>query len=392
MKTYQNADSIELVFSGVNYFEVLEKMIDDSRESVHLQTYILETDETGLPILESLKRAAKRKVAVYILVDAYGSHPFSKEVSNDLISSGIHFRLFSPLFSSESVYFGRRLHHKIIVVDKKIALTGGINIADKYRGTAEQAWLDYAVLSKGEVCEYLHWLCDAFYKKRRSPSLTNWEKNSVQKNEHNSQHLIRYRRNDWIKRKNEIHKSYMEAILSAEHCITIVASYFLPGATFRKMLKAAAARGVEIKIILAGQSDINSLRLAESYLYDFYLKNNIRIYEWSNSVMHGKAMVADHQWATIGSYNLNFLSHYISIELNTDIRDREFVNKFTDHLNEVMTSNCNAIEYKQEEIKPSQKFKMWLAYTFYRLLMSFMMLGRKYRLRPWRNRKDKKHN
>lgn len=383
MKTYRKADDIKLVFSGSNYFDVLEKIIDDSHECVHLQTYIFSIDETGIRILDALKRAAKRQVAVYMLIDAYGSYPFPKEVVKDLLASGIKFRLFSPLFSSESIYFGRRLHHKIIVTDKKTALTGGINIANKYQGTGEEAWLDYAVLSKGPVCEYLHWLCDAFYKKQRSHHLKNWERNAPSIKNQLNENLIRYRRNDWIKRKNEIHKSYAEAIIAAENCITIVASYFLPGITFRKLLKQTAARGVDIKIILAGRSDISSLRLAERYLYDFFYKNNIRIYEWANSVMHGKAMVVDHQWATVGSYNLNFLSHYISIELNTDIRDAHFAKTFTSHLNDIMTNGCKAIEYKPENEKqdPLQKLKTWLAYNFYRCLMMLMMVGRKYRKR-----------
>lgn len=386
MKTYHEADSIELVFSGTNYFGVLEKMIDESKDSIHLQTYIFETDETGQHILNALKRAALRNVQVFVLVDAYGSYPFPAHVISDLKNSGIKFRLFSPLFSSESVYFGRRLHHKIIVTDKKTALTGGINIANKYKGTEENAWLDYAVLTKGKVCEYLHYLCESFYYRQTSPQLKKWEKSESSQKNALWTHRIRFRRNDWIKRKNEIHKSYAEAIINAEKSIVIVASYFLPGTTFRQLLKAAAARGVEIKIILAGRSDISSLRLAEHYLFDFYVKNNIRIYEWADSVMHGKAMVVDSKWATVGSYNLNFLSHYISIELNTDIEDENFTTALTSHLNQIMADNCKTIEYnpEKERRRPFLRTKTWLAYNFYRWLMNLLMVGRKYR--------NRKHN
>lgn len=385
MKNYREAKEIKLVYSGEDYFNVLEEMIDNSREILHLQTYIFQSDETGLRIVAALKRAAARKVKIFMLVDAYGSYPFSKDTATQLTESGINFRLYSPLFSSESVFFGRRLHHKIIVADREVSLTGGINIADKYSGkNQENAWLDYAILCKGEVCEYLHLLCDSFYTKGSSSLLKKFEAKKVDSSVHEKM-LVRFRRNDWIKGKNEIHKSYVEAIINSKKCITIVASYFLPGRTFRNLLKEAANRGVKINIILAGQSDIPSLRLAEHFMYEFYLKNRINIYEWTNSVMHGKAMVVDDEWATIGSYNLNFLSHYVSIELNTDTTDPEFVKTFTSHLHNIIQNNCERID--QQKLPQTnnlfQRFKMWVAYRFYKSLMHFMMTGTKY--------KNKKH-
>jgi cardiolipin synthase len=384
MKTYLEAEDIQLVYSGSDYFDVLERLIDESRHSLHLQTYIFETDETGRKVLDALIRAAKRGVDVYLLIDAYGSYPFSKQAAKELSESGIHFRLFSPLNSNESVYFGRRLHHKIIVADKRVALTGGINIANKYRGSDGVApWLDYAVLTRGAVCEFLHLLCEEFYHKKKVKQLRAWEKNREQPKHKGTGKLVRFRRNDWIKRKNDIHKSYMEALISAQSSITIVASYFLPGRTFRKLLREAAQRGVEIRVVLAGKSDINSVRLAESYLYDFYLRYNICIFEWTNSVMHGKAMVVDDRWATIGSYNLNFLSHYISIELNTDVADAAFAGHFSEHLRQVVTGSCTAVELKTKRRQFSffSQLIRWMAYNFYRLMMSFLMVGRKYRKR-----------
>ncbi|MES2678277.1 MAG: phospholipase D-like domain-containing protein [Bacteroidota bacterium] len=383
MKNYQVADEIKLVFSGNDYFDVLEQIINESRETLYLQTYIFENDATGTRIASSLINAARRNVQVYVLLDAYGCYPFSKDMEKTLKEAGVHFRLFSPLFSSESGYFGRRLHHKIIVADKKIALTGGINIADKYSGiNSETAWLDYAILTKGKVCEYLHWLCDQFHRRGNSRQINFFEK-SLKPVLGERSHLIRFRRNDWIKNRNEIYKSYVEAIIGATDCITIVASYFLPGNTIRKLLKSASARGVKINIILAGQSDIPTLRLAEHFMYDFYLKNKINIFEWTNSVMHGKAMIVDNQWATVGSYNLNLLSHYISVELNTDIIDPGFLSQFGAHLQDIMHNNCNVINLKKtgNEAGFFKRFKMWLFYHFYRLLINAMMAGRKHRKR-----------
>jgi len=387
MKKYLEADDIQLVFSGKNYFELLEKIIHESKEILHLQTYIFETDETGLKVIKNLKQAVARGVRVVVLADAYGSFPFKKEIQKDLIASGIQFRLYSPLFSSESIFFGRRLHHKIVVADKNIALIGGINVANKYNsGQEEQAWLDYAVLVKGNVCEYLDILCDTVYRKKSRSKLNFWE-NEIHKKRASDHHsLIRFRRNDFIKQKNEIHQSYLQSIIRAENSIVIVASYFLPGNYFRRILRLAAARGVKIKIILAGKSDVSSVKLAQNYLYEFYLKNNIQLYEWQNSILHGKAMMIDNTWATIGSYNLNFLSHYISIELNADIIDKKFMRDFSSHIDKIISDSCTQVDLDKttKNLNVFGKLKMKLAYIFHRTIMNIVMMGRKH--------KKRKHN
>ena len=375
MRNYAEADDIQLVYSGSNYFETVDRIIDESRESIHLQTYIFECDETGLRVIEALKRAALRGVNVHMMVDAYASFPFSRKAAASMREAGVKFRTFSPLLSRESAYIARRMHHKILVADKKTGLIGGINVANKYNTFhGDNPWLDYAVLIKGAVCEYLHVLCEQFYFKLRPRTLKLWEK-QVRLPASGTQRYVRFRRNDWVQRRNEIHKSYTEALHKAETSVVMVASYFLPGQNLRRLLKKAAARGVDITIIMAGRSDISTLRLAENYLYDFYLRHNIRLYEWTNSVMHGKAMIVDNTWATIGSYNLNFLSHYVSIELNADIIDRHFIETFSKHLYDITHYSCTSV--KLDRHKKSKNIVInvlrWLAYNFYRILMGLAM-------------------
>jgi cardiolipin synthase len=379
MDKYQYADKTELVHSGKNYFELIERIIARSRETLHLQTYIFESDETGLKVCESLKKAAERGVKVFVMADAFGSLAFSYHVLKELRAAGVQFRFFSPLFSRENLYFGRRLHYKVIVADKRVALTGGINIANKYNSLSEHPWLDYAVYIEGEVCGYLHFFCEAMFMKKNFGSLPDWEK-ITEMPDHSLDHpKIRFRINDWLKWKNEIHKSYIEAVMHAQKSITIVASYFLPGKKFRKLLSSAAGRGVKISVILTGKSDVSSAKVAENYLYEFYLQNRISLYEWGNSVMHGKAMIIDGQWVTIGSFNLNFLSHYISIELNVDLKDATFASEFSRHLDEVISQGCIPVDLgKQEKKNYFVKIKRWLYYSFFRLLMNATVSKRKH--------------
>ncbi len=400
MKNYVEAEEVRLVYSGSHYFETLERIIDESRTSLHLQTYIFECDETGLHVVAALKRAAARGVQVNLMVDAYASFPFSGEARKELLAAGVRFRTFSPLFSKESIFIARRMHHKIVVADKFTGLIGGINIANKYNTVyGNYAWLDYAVLIKGEVCEYLHVLCEQFYFRKRPRLLRTWEQASIDNpSTAGLQRFVRFRRNDWIQRKNEIHKSYTEALLKAENSVTIVASYFLPGNNFRRLLREAAERGVEITIIMAGRSDISSMRLAENYLYDFYLRHNIRLFEWTNSVMHGKAMIVDDTWSTIGSYNLNFLSHYVSIELNADIIDRQFIGEFSKHLHDITQNSCTAVQLDRhsKQNNPLMKVLRWAAYSFYRILMAMALRSKRYRekqrIAPFRKTKDQSND
>ncbi len=377
MKNYSYAERIELVHSGNNYFEVLKGLISEARVSFHLQTYIFEFDETGKSIIVSLMEAGRRGVEVFVLADAFGSNGLPSTAVKKMQAAGIKFRFFSPLFSKEGISFGRRLHHKIAVADGKRALIGGINIADKYKGEgAVDPWLDYAVLVEGSLCTQLQALCRRIYDRKRRLSLYKKEKPITPTQAENR---VRFRRNDWLLGINEVHKSYLEAVIGADKSIILVASYFLPGRLFRKLLREASQRGVEIKIILAGKSDAAIIYQAENYLYDFYLRNGIQVYQWKNSVMHGKAMSVDGSWTTIGSYNLNYLSHYLSIELNVDIKDKTFAENFNRDIYSGILNKSVKIESAGDHrnISLLRRVLMRASYAVYRILQSFMMTRRK---------------
>ena len=209
-------------------------------------------------------------------------------------------------------------------------------------------------------------------------ALNVWENNDVKESK-GSEHLIRFRLNDFLSGKNEIHASYKLAIEKAQSSIILVASYFLPGKGLRKLLSDASARGVDIKIILAGKSDVLSVRWAEIYFYDFLIRNKIKLYEWHSSVLHGKAMVVDESFVTIGSYNLNFLSHYISIELNADIISKPFVTALNTHLQEIIKNDCLVVDLEKPKHRNNifSKFIRWLAYSFFRFLMIISVNKRK---------------
>lgn len=373
MNTYSEAGHLELIFSGNDFFDHLGQLIDVSREVLHIHTYIFDEDDTGRSVAEKLKQAAGRGVKVYVLADAFGSKALKREFISELTEAGIHFRLFSPFFSTESIYMGRRLHHKIAVADRSTAIVGGINIADKYHGTKEEkAWLDYAILVEGEVCAYLHHLCENAYFKR---NFTREKKFPLPPA--NAKQLIRFRRNDWIKGKNEIHKSYREALVGAQHSIDIVCSYFLPGFTFRRLMKKACRRGVKINIVLAGRSDLPWLKRAEKFLYRFFLRHGMHVYEWPTSVLHAKVIMVDKKWMTIGSYNINHLSHYRSIELNADVKAPGVISDFSQHLAAIIAGECTKVTREKADVGFWAGLRIALSYYYYRFLMRLLVPKRK---------------
>ncbi len=368
MTGYFPAESVKLIFSGNDFFKTLESFIDNAKETIHFQIYIFEEDETGKQIAEALLRAANRGVEIYLLVDAYGSKDLSIDFIKKIQQGAIKFRFFSPLFSKESIYWGRRLHHKVVVIDKTVSMVGGINIGDRYRGSeTAPAWLDYAALIKGDVCLELHNLCSALFEKKRFRQA---EQVTVLKEKETGTPLVRFSKNDWIKGQNEIHKRALYSFRNAKRTIVIISSYFLPGYSYRRALKNARKRGVNVKVILAGQSDMRFLLYAEKHLYRFLCRQGIEICEWTDSVLHGKAIMVDQEWVSIGSYNLNYLSRYWSIELNTEVKDVDFINEFSNHLDLIVASRCILVDANQmRTFGLFAKIRNAVAYFIYRIMM-----------------------
>jgi cardiolipin synthase A/B len=370
---YSDRNKIKLIRGGAAYFDLLLQLINDAAESIHLQTYIYNDDETGLLIANALKAAAKRNVQVYLLTDGYASQIMSQKFIDELREAGIHFRFFEPFFKGKNYYFGRRMHHKVFVADAKLALVGGINIADRYNDMpGEPAWLDFALHAEGEIAKELCVLCwktwNGFPEKM---SLTPCEEKDLSFDFNKEEtSLVRMRRNDWVRRKNEISATYIEMFRHAQSHITILCSYFLPGKIIRRLLSNAAKRGVKIKVITAGRSDIMLAKYAERWLYDWLLRNKIELYEYRPAILHAKVAVCDAEWLTIGSYNVNNISAYASIELNLDVRNAVFAKKLEQILDKIIDTDCVHItkEKHRQSKNIFKQFVRWCSYQFIRIV------------------------
>jgi cardiolipin synthase len=348
---YLHHNKVQLVRGGHEYFHLLEQMIDEAGETIHLQTYIFDEDNTGITIAEALIRAATRGVKVYILLDGYGSQKLSVDLMNRFKNAGIFFRRFEPLFKSRKFYLGRRLHHKVVVVDCWRGMVGGMNISDRYNDTPEaRAWLDWALYVEGEVAPELEKICKSRLRLKK--------KLIVEFPRHRKPKEIcdvAIRVNDWYRRKREIYRSYLRIFREATDEIIIMSAYFLPGRRFRKEIEKAVRRGVKIKVVLTGDADVYMIKYAERYIYRWLLKNNIEIYEYQKSVLHAKIAAADRQVMTVGSFNVNNLSAFISIELNLEVNNVKFATHVHQRLEEIIKKDC----VKVTEQKFNKQFNMF---------------------------------
>lgn len=369
--TYPN--KVELIRAGKKYFDTMVSLIESATAFVHLQTYILEADETGHRVGEALKDAATRGVRVYVVVDGYASQNLPKSFVKSLENAGVRFKFFEPLFRSSKFYFGRRLHHKILVVDDTYSMVSGMNIADRYNDIHEKkAWLDFAVLVEGGISAQLAVLC---WKTWNGYLPTGKKIRLLKKNfqfdiPEEEKCLVSMRRNDWVKNKNQISKSYLELFRDAEKEIVILCSYFIPGTAIRRSLRKSAQRGVRIRVIMTGMSDVTIAKNAERYLYAWLLRNNIDIYEYQTNVLHGKVAVSDKKWVTIGSYNINDISAFASVELNLNIRNEKFASLVYDNLQDIIENHCLHInvDAKLSRMGAYKKFISWCSYLFVRFV------------------------
>jgi cardiolipin synthase len=364
-------NKVKLVRGGREYFSVLTRLINHAQQSIHLQVYIYEADETGRMVGAARMDAAKRGVKVYLLTDGYASKELSAAFIKELRTAGVHFRFFEPLLKSEHFYFGRRMHQKVLVVDGLYGLVGGINISNRYNDWNDNpAWLDWALYLEGPAAGALFKVCIDVWARPGQMALKRSLQHEVPPLPYPGNSQLRIRRNDWVKSKNQISRGYIEMLKKATSSVIIMSGYFLPGTIIRHHLSRAAKRGIDIKVIVAGKSDVPLAKHAERYMYRWLLKRNIRLYEYTRSVLHGKMATHDGKWVTIGSYNVNDISAYASVELNIDVNNAEFATLVQQQLETIIEKDCVPVteEDYNKRYNIFQRFIQYCSYWLVRIL------------------------
>ncbi len=284
---------VALLDGGQEAFPRMLEAIRTSQQSIRLETYTFSREGVGEEFLAALSAAAQRGVRVQVVLDGWGSALDGRYVQALLRAAGCRVRIYHPVLSLLLGRF-RRLHRKILLVDGEVAFVGGVNISDEYGhlgpGHApeveerEPPWLDLVLEVRGPVATWLERrLGGERLRPPRGPLHV---------------HL------SGLGGGRPLRRRYLKALGAARRSIEMAHAYFLPDRRLVRSLTAAARRGVEVRLLLAGRSDIPLFQAATRRLYRQLLRAGVRIHEWTRSVHHAKAAVVDDQRLLAGSFNL----------------------------------------------------------------------------------------
>ena len=348
---------VRLLSGGDELFPAMCDAIAKARHQVWLATYIFHDDEASRAVADALALAARRGVRVQVVVDGFGAKSTLPTLRGWLESAGVQLAVFRPVDRWWRLLHPgqlRRLHQKLCVVDGAIAFVGGINIIDD-RNDLNHGWtelprLDFAVEVIGPVVESVEQTARAMWTRAALGADWREEIGALARSAEpiaRARHILGRLRilppadpppghepllpvhasfvvRDNLRQRRAIERAYVEAILSAGERIDIICPYFYPGRAFRRALRHAAARGVQVRLLLQGKADYRFAALAAQVLYDELLAVGVRIYEYTPAFLHAKVAVVDRDWATVGSSNIDPLSLLLNLEANVIVQDAAF--------------------------------------------------------------------
>jgi len=380
---FTGGNTLQLLTNGRAYFPALRHAIDAAQSEIYLETYIFADDDTGKSIAAALARAAARGVRVHVLVDGFGSKGMFEQTRQLLSAAKVDVLIFGPKTSPLTLRRNRlrRLHRKLVVVDARVAFVGGINIIDDMhtpRHTPPR--YDYAVRIEGPLVASVLEQCERLWRRVAWASLKRgMERHApVDAAARGTQHALLVVR-DNFRHRADIEDAYLEAIRGAHKEVIIANAYFFPGARFRHALRAAAARGVRVVLLLQGRIEYVLLHYASRALYGSLLDAGVEIYEYHKSFLHAKVAVVDRRWATVGSSNIDPFSLMLAREANVVVDDLQFAHELRRSLLDHMKSGAKVVAKRMWHRQPLwRRMLIWSAYGCTRLLMGVAGYGGKH--------------
>lgn len=366
---FTGGNEVRLLQGGRDLFPALCKAIDRAHGSIWIALYIVSPLGQSSTVLQALRRAAQRGVKVSMVVDGVGSRNAPASLWRTLEEAGVRLVVYKPLhwlWGLMDAGQWRRMHLKLCVVDGQIGFIGGINLIDDHydlsHGWSENPRLDYAVSVQGPVVmPVLHtiramWTRAQFGRDwrddlipwaqdpRRLQRLKEmWQRALLRLSPQEQAQLLddaeavqpmrcAFVLRDNLRQRRTIERAALRAIVQARHRIDIVTPYFYPRRAMRRALRAAAERGVTVRLLLQGKLDYRIAGIAAKVLYDELQQVGVRIFEYQPAFLHAKVLCVDEEWATVGSSNLDPLSLVLNLEGNLIVRDQGFVKTLSDSL------------------------------------------------------------
>jgi cardiolipin synthase len=368
----KQGNSARMLIDGPRAHEAMFAAMAAAKNSINLETYILEAGEVGERLAGVLEKKVGEGVRVNVLYDSVGSLGTPPEYFARLRQAGVHVCEFNPASDLQKV--NHRDHRKILVVDGRTAFTGGINISASYRKSsaitrretdkdqkqkAKEGWRDTQVQAEGPVVAEFQRLfldawalqdCGAAGPAAFFPPLAR-----------RGDMAMRAVSADPVDRETEMYAQLLSSIDHARSRVWLTIGYFVPDPATRKALEDAARRGVDVQLVVPGFSDFSAPVYAGRSSYAELLAAGVHIHEWREALIHAKTAVIDSRWSSIGSTNLDWRSFVHNYEADLIVLDPGFARE--------MERRFRADVAAAVEIDPkawnmrgmSEKLKEWLA-------------------------------
>lgn len=381
--SYSHNNRLSLLHRGDEFFPALLLAIDSAHSEIYLETYIFSLDVTGHHIKAALIRAAARGVNVHVLVDWLGTGEMATlELRKDLEAAGIRFACFNPWFRRGL----SRLHRKIVVIDRRLAFLGGLNINDDlvsddtlHVPLPAPRW-DFAISISGPLVDTLHVEVASLWARQQPQGLRRRLQNLRQQYATRLKPLQEVAQaalviRDNLRNRHAIQRAFLQALGQAHHEAWLVTPYFAPGRKLRKALMHAAERGVSVTLLIG----VGQFRLQDAVAQSFYprlLSVGVRIIEYRKTQLHAKVAVIDTLWSTVGSSNFDGLSLFVNHEANIIVRDEEFTRILRDAIIQGVHEGVPVILEEVKKYSWARRVFNRFAYLIYKSVFQIVSAGR----------------
>jgi cardiolipin synthase len=360
---------VTVLRDGAATYPAMLEAIQSAKESICFETYILASDTTGDRFKLALVERARAGVKVRVIYDAVGSFGISDAWVDDLRTAGIEVIDFNPIAPWRRRFnLSHRDHRKILVVDNEVGFTGGLNIANDYASVEDGGvgWHDMHCRVRGPIVYDMarlfrrNWIRSggSAYPPVPRPAQAGGPGSS----------FVRLLENTRRRNKAAFRRAYLHVIRAARSIVRIENAYFLPDRGVRRALIGAAARGVDVQIIVPGHSDVRVIEWASLYALKNLARRGIKVWRWRGVMMHAKTATIDTVWSTIGSYNFDSQSRFNNLEVTVEILDPQ-VGEALVKVFDADVPNCDTYDITVWKQLPLWKKVMaWLGYRLRRFL------------------------
>ena len=323
---WRQGNRFHLLAASDGIFRRMLEAIAAARESVLLEMYLVDSGTVARRFIDELAACAQRGVRVHVLFDAFGSFGLRAADRRRLTDSGAHLTFFNPLSLRKRLQNCLRDHRKLLVIDGTLAFVGGVGLADEFiegkRG--RPAWRDLMLEISGPVVsDWQTAFARNWSRSGGSPEVPEATPECPDEASTREGALGRLALSE-AGHRSILATDVVKRINGALGRAWIMSAYFVPSRRFRKALRRAARRGIDVRLLVPGpKTDHPWVRHAARRFYGKLLRNGVRIFEYQPRVLHGKMTLCD-DWVSLGSSNLDRWSFRWNLEANQEIESAAF--------------------------------------------------------------------